>query len=72
MRYGTVSTCRTTMRSIAPLAALALAATQTAVSAQTMTVESPLDNGYTRADIATAYGSFCLDASLLDNRAPLL
>jgi hypothetical protein len=33
MRYGTVSTCRTTMRSIAPLAALALAATQTASSA---------------------------------------
>ena len=54
MRYGTVSTCRTTMRSIAPLAALALAATQTAVSAQTMTVQSLLDNGYTVAGVVSS------------------
>jgi hypothetical protein len=39
------------MRSIAPLAALALAATQTAVSAQTMTVQSLMDDGYTVAGV---------------------
>ena len=54
MRYGTVSTYRTRMRSIAPLAALALAATQTAVSAQTMTVQSLLDNGYTVAGVVSS------------------
>jgi hypothetical protein len=39
------------MRNIAPLAALALVATQTAVSAQTMTVESLMGAGYTIAGI---------------------
>src|SRR5262249_37452538 len=40
-----------TMRNIAPLAALALAATQTAVSAQTMNVQSLMVDGYTIAGI---------------------
>jgi hypothetical protein len=40
-------------RTIAPLAALVLAATQTAVSAQTMTVQSLLDSGYTVAGVTT-------------------
>jgi hypothetical protein len=35
------------MRNIAPLTALALAATQTAASAQTMSVQSLMDDGYT-------------------------
>ena len=39
------------MRNIAPLTALALAATQTAVSAQTMTVQSLIDEGYTVAGV---------------------
>ena len=39
------------MRNIAPLAALALAALPTAVSAQTMTVQSLMDNGYTIAGV---------------------
>jgi hypothetical protein len=39
------------MRNIAPLAALALAATQTAVSAQTMTVQSLMADGYTIAGV---------------------
>lgn len=42
------------MRNIAPLAALALAAAQTAASAQTMTVQSLIDNGYTIAGITTS------------------
>jgi len=42
------------MRKIAPLAALALAAMQTAVSAQTMTVQSLINDGYTIAGIATS------------------
>ncbi len=40
-------------RNIAPLAALALAATQTAVSAQTMNVQSLMDDGYTVAGVTT-------------------
>ena len=39
------------MRNIAPLATLALVATQTAVSAQTMSVQSLMDAGYTVAGI---------------------
>jgi hypothetical protein len=39
------------MRNIAPLAALALAATQIAVSAQTMNVQSLLGDGYTVAGV---------------------
>jgi hypothetical protein len=39
------------MRNIALLAALALAAMQTAVSAQTMTVESLMADGYTIAGV---------------------
>jgi hypothetical protein len=42
------------MRNIAPLAALALVAAQTAVSAQTKTVQSLMDNGYTVAGITTS------------------
>ena len=42
------------MRTIAPVAALALLAAQTAVSAQTMTVQSLLNDGYTIAGIATS------------------
>jgi hypothetical protein len=42
------------MRLIALVAALALAATQTAVSAQTMTVESLMNSGYTVAGITTS------------------
>ena len=38
-------------RNIAPLAVSVLAATQTAVSAQTMNVQSLMDNGYTIAGI---------------------
>jgi maltoporin len=41
-------------RHIAPLAVLVLAATQTAVSAQTMTVQSLMDKGYTVAGITTS------------------
>jgi hypothetical protein len=44
------------MRNIAPLAALALAATQTAVSAQTMNVQSLMDDGYTVAGITQPRG----------------
>jgi len=40
--------------SIAPLALLVLAAAQTTVSAQTMTVQSLLNNGYTVAGIFTS------------------
>jgi hypothetical protein len=40
------------MRNIAPLAALALAAAQTAVSAQTMTVQSLMADGYTIAGVS--------------------
>jgi hypothetical protein len=40
-------------RSIVPLAVLLLAVTQTAVSAQTMTVQSLMDNGYTVAGVTT-------------------
>ena len=39
------------MRNLAPLAALALAAAQTAASAKTMNVQSLMDNGYTIAGI---------------------
>jgi maltoporin len=39
------------MRNIAPLAALALAVTQTAVSAQAMTVQSLIDDGYMVAGV---------------------
>ena len=39
------------MRNIAPLAALALAATQTAVSAQTVSVQSLMTDGYTIAGV---------------------
>jgi len=42
------------MRHIALLAALALAATQTAVSAQTMTVQSLMNDGYAIAGVATS------------------
>jgi len=41
-------------RNMAPLAVLVLAATPTAVSAQTMTVQSLLENGYTVAGITTS------------------
>jgi hypothetical protein len=41
-------------RNIAPLAVLALAATQTPVSAQTTTVQSLLDGGYTVAGVTTS------------------
>jgi hypothetical protein len=44
------------MRNIAHLTVLALAATQTAASAQTMTVQSLLDGGYTIAGITTSLG----------------
>jgi len=40
-------------RDIAPLAVLVLAATQTAVSAQTMNVQSLLGDGYTVAGVAS-------------------
>ena len=39
---------------IAPLAVLVLAATQTAVSAQTMNVQSLMDDGYTVAAVTTS------------------
>lgn len=42
------------MRTIAPVAALALLAAQTAVPAQTMTVQSLIDDGYTIAGFATS------------------
>jgi hypothetical protein len=42
------------IRNIASLAALALAATQTVVSAQTTTVQSLIDSGYTVAGITTS------------------
>jgi hypothetical protein len=42
------------MRNIALLAALALAAMPTAVSAQTTTVQSLIDDGYTVAGITTS------------------
>ena len=38
-------------RNIAPLAALALAATQTAVSAQTTNVQSLIDDGYSAVGV---------------------
>jgi hypothetical protein len=41
---------------IAPLAALALAATQTAVSAQTMNVQSLMDDGHTVAGVTQLPG----------------
>jgi hypothetical protein len=41
-------------RSIAPLAVLVLAATQTAVSAQTMNVQSLMSDGYTVAGVVTS------------------
>jgi hypothetical protein len=44
------------MRRIAPLAALALAATQTAVSAQTVNVQSLMDDGYTVAGVTQPPG----------------
>jgi hypothetical protein len=44
------------MRNIAPLAALALAATQTAASAQTMTVQSLMGEGYTVAGVTQPPG----------------
>jgi hypothetical protein len=40
-------------RSIVPLAVALLGATQTAVSAQTMTVQSLMDNGYAVAGVTT-------------------
>jgi hypothetical protein len=40
-------------RSLATLAVLVLAATQTPVSAQTMTVQSLMDSGYTVAGVTT-------------------
>jgi hypothetical protein len=43
-------------REIAPLAALVLAATQTAVSAQTMTVQSLVDDGYKVAGVTQPQG----------------
>ena len=43
-------------RNIAPLAVLALAATQTAVSAQTTTVQSLMDDGYTVAAVTQLPG----------------
>ena len=42
------------MRNLAPLAALALAAAQTAASAQTMNVQSLMDDGYTVAALTTS------------------
>jgi hypothetical protein len=42
------------MRKIAALAALALAITQTAVSAQTMSVQSLMSEGYTLAGIVSS------------------
>jgi hypothetical protein len=42
------------VRNVAPLAALALAATQTATSAQTMTAQSLMDSGYTVAGIISS------------------
>jgi hypothetical protein len=44
------------MRNIAPLAALALAATQTAVSAQTVNVQSLMNDGYTVAGVTQPPG----------------
>ena len=41
-------------RNIAPLMVLVLAATQTAVSAQTTTVQSLMDDGYTVAGVNTS------------------
>ena len=41
------------MRHIVPLATLALAATQTAVPAQTMNVQSLMRNGYTIAGVTS-------------------
>jgi len=41
-------------RNIAPLVVLVLAATQTAVSAQTTTVQSLMDDGYTVAGVNTS------------------
>ena len=41
-------------RSIAPLAVLVLAATRTAVSAQTMNVQSLMSDGYTVAGVVTS------------------
>ena len=41
-------------RYIAPLAVLVLAATQTAVSAQTMNVQSLMGDGYTVAGVVTS------------------
>ena len=43
-------------RNIAPLAVLLLAATQTAVSAQTTTVQSLMDGGYTVAGVTQLPG----------------
>jgi hypothetical protein len=44
------------MRNIAPLAALALAATPTAVSAQAVTVQSLMGDGYTVAGVTSPPG----------------
>ena len=44
------------MRNIAPLAALALAATQTPVSAQTVNVQSLMADGYTVAGVTQPPG----------------
>jgi hypothetical protein len=44
------------MPNIAPLAALALAVTQTAVSAQTMNVQSLMGDGYTVAGVTQPPG----------------
>jgi hypothetical protein len=44
------------MRNIAPLAALALAATQTAVSTQTVNVQSLMSDGYTVAGVTQPPG----------------
>lgn len=44
------------MRYIAPLAALALAATQTSVSAQTVNVQSLMADGYTIAGVTQPPG----------------
>jgi hypothetical protein len=43
-------------RNIAPLAALALAATQTAILAQTMNVQSLMDDGYRVAGVTQLPG----------------
>jgi len=43
-------------RDIAPLAVLVLAATQTAVSAQTTTVQSLMEGGYTVAGVTQTAG----------------